>query len=68
MESKFDDAGLEYSDDKPVMVPNPEPMREPFDPHMMPLDDEDDARYLQFGDPRRLEVERKRGLPFLGDE
>lgn len=38
------------------------------DPHMMPLDDEDDARYLDPSDPRRREVERKRGRPFRDDE
>jgi hypothetical protein len=34
---------------------------------MGPLDDEDDARYLDPSDPRRLDIERKRGRPF-GEE
>lgn len=42
--------------------------REPSDPHMMPLDDEDDARYLDPSDPRRREVEAKRGRPFRDDD
>jgi hypothetical protein len=44
--------------------PNPEPAREPFDPHMIPLEDDDDAKYLQDDDPRRIEVERRRGRAF----
>lgn len=37
---------------------------EPSDPHMGPLDNDEDARYLDPSDPRRLEVERKRGRAF----
>jgi hypothetical protein len=49
--------------------PRPEPgPREPFDPHMGPLDDEEDARYLDPSDPRRIEVERKRGRPFREED
>lgn len=48
--------------------PNPEPAREPFDPHMAPLDDDDDARHLDPADPRRIAVERERGAPFTDDE
>jgi hypothetical protein len=44
--------------------PNPEPAREPFDAHMMPLDDEDDAQFLDPKDPRRIEIENKRGHGF----
>jgi len=44
--------------------PNPEPSREPFDPHTPPLDDDDDARFLDPADFRRLAVERQRGRPF----
>lgn len=44
--------------------PNPEPAREPFDPHLPPLDDEDDARYLDPVDERRRAVEHRRGRSF----
>jgi hypothetical protein len=44
--------------------PNPEPDREPDDPHLPPLDDDDDARYLDPVDARRREVELKRGRRF----
>jgi hypothetical protein len=37
---------------------------EPVDPHAMPFDNEDDARFLDPADPRRIEVERRRGQPF----
>jgi hypothetical protein len=47
--------------------PIPEPKREPFDPHLGPLDNEDDARYLDPSDPRRMEIERRRGQPFEDD-
>lgn len=49
------------------VTPNPEPAREPFDAHQGPLDDDDDARYLLPDDPRRVEVERRRGRRF-GEE
>jgi hypothetical protein len=48
--------------------PTPEPAREPFDPHLGPLDDDDDARYLDPADPRRLAIERQRGAPFDTEE
>jgi hypothetical protein len=48
--------------------PNPEPFREPFDAHMGPLDNPDDARYLDPVDPRRLDAERRRGHPFDTEE
>lgn len=48
--------------------PRPEPAREPFDPHMGPLDNEDDARYLDPTDPRRLAIERDRGRPFRDED
>jgi hypothetical protein len=44
--------------------PNPEPDSEPFDSHSGPLDDPEDARFLDPADPRRLKVERDRGEPF----
>jgi len=50
--------------DREEVKPNPEPAREPFDPHMGPLDDKEDARYLDPTDPRRREVEQERGRPF----
>ena len=47
------------------VTPNPEPAREPFDPHLIePLDDEDDGRWLDPADFRRLAIERRRGRPF----
>lgn len=54
--------------DRQEVRPNPEPSREPFDPHMGPLDDPDDARYLDPTDPRRREVEQERGRPFNHEE
>jgi hypothetical protein len=54
--------------DVPVEA-NPEPAQEPSDPHTGPLDDDDDdARFLDPSDPRRLEVERRRGRPFRDDD
>jgi hypothetical protein len=48
--------------------PNLEPSREPFDPHLPPLDDDDDARFLDPIDARRREVEFKRGERFPDEE
>jgi hypothetical protein len=53
--------------DKEEVTPTPEPSREPFDPHMMPLDDDDDARYLDENDTRRKVIEEKRGSKFGRD-
>jgi hypothetical protein len=53
---------------QPGVLRTPEPAREPFDPHLGPLDDDDDARYLDPVDPRRLEIERRRGHSFDDDE
>jgi hypothetical protein len=39
----------------------PEPVREPFDPHLGPLDDDDDARWLSDDDPRRVALEHRHG-------
>lgn len=50
------------------VAPNPEPAREPFDPHLPPLDDDEDARHLDPTDPRRLDVERRRGRPFREED
>ena len=44
--------------------PVPEPEREPVDRHRGPLDDDEDAQFLERDDPRRVEVERRRGRPF----
>jgi hypothetical protein len=51
------------TDERREVPPSPEPAREPFDPHLGPLDDDDDARFLKERDPRRVEVE-KRGRRF----
>lgn len=48
--------------------PNPEPFDEPADLHMGPLDDVDDARFLDPVDPRRMAIERQRGIPFNAEE
>jgi hypothetical protein len=48
--------------------PNPEPFADPADAHTGPLDQDDDARYLDPVDPRRLDVERRRGRPFKDDD
>jgi hypothetical protein len=61
------------SDDEPrenrlAAEPTPDPGVELSDPHRGPLDDDDDARYLDPADERRLEVERRRGRPFNADE
>jgi hypothetical protein len=53
---------------QPGILRTPEPAEEPSDPHTGPLDDDDDARYLDPVDPRRLEVERRRGAPFDTEE
>jgi hypothetical protein len=60
-------------DEQPIIIqatvkPAPEPAREPFDPHLGPLDNPGDARYLDPADPRRMEIERRRGRPFTDDE
>jgi hypothetical protein len=47
--------------------PNPEPRSEPADHHEMPLDDDDDARFLRRDDPRRIRVEERRGRRFDTD-
>jgi hypothetical protein len=46
----------------------PEPDREPSDPHTPPLDDDDDARFLDPVDPRRRDVEWRRGRPVREDD
>jgi hypothetical protein len=53
---------LERRDDD--VDPAPEPDHEPSDPHRGPLDDDEDGRFLERDDPRRLEAERRRGRPF----
>jgi hypothetical protein len=52
----------------PNTEPTPEPDEEPTDQHDGPLDNEDDARYLDPVDPRRREAEQRRGRPFADDE
>lgn len=44
--------------------PKPEPWVEPSDAHLTPLENEDDARWLDPSDPRRKEIEKKRGKSF----
>lgn len=46
----------------------PEPDTEPYDRHDGPLDDPEDARYLHPDDPRRVEVERRRGRRFRDED
>jgi hypothetical protein len=48
--------------------PTPEPDEEPADAHQGPLDDQEDARYLDPVDPRRRHAEQLRGRPFADDE
>jgi hypothetical protein len=44
--------------------PSPEPDHEVSDPHTPPLDNDDDARWLEENDPRRIRVESHRGRRF----
>ena len=53
--------------DTDLPEPNAEPDAEPADAHAGPLENDDDARWLRRDDPRRLEVERRRGVPFDQD-
>jgi hypothetical protein len=46
------------------VTPTPEPDSEPSDPHQGPLDDWEDARFLDPIDPRRIAAEHKRGGRF----
>jgi hypothetical protein len=48
--------------------PTPEPGSEPADLHEGPLDDDDDARYLDPVDPRRRDAEQRRGRRFDDDD
>jgi hypothetical protein len=57
----------ERRDDTPE--PTPEPAEEPVDDHRrIPLDDDEDGRWLQRDDPRRLAAEERRGKRFDSDE
>lgn len=40
--------------------PRPEPAVEPSDPHISPLDDIEDVKWLDPSDPRRKEIEKWR--------
>ena len=40
--------------------------REPVDRHRGPLDDDEDGRYLEPDDPRRIAAERRRRRPYEG--
>lgn len=46
-------------------TPAPEPAEDPADAHVMPLDRDEDAINLDPADPRRIEVEQRRGPGFL---
>jgi hypothetical protein len=49
--------------------PRDDPDEEPEDNHQtIPLDDDEDGRWLDSNDPRRLEAEHRRGRPFDDDE
>jgi hypothetical protein len=48
--------------------PAPEPDTEHVDLHRGPLDDDEDGRWLERHDPRRIEAERRRGRPFDVDD
>jgi hypothetical protein len=54
--------------DRPAREPNPEPPEPPSDPHTPPLDDDDDARWLDPDDPRRRDIEHRRGRRFDQDD
>jgi hypothetical protein len=62
----------EYDDDvaRPEVRAADEPATDPSDPHEGPLDDDEDARFLRSEDPRRQEVEQRRGerFPDQGDD
>lgn len=66
---EYDPADLSKGADELTeqVEPTAEPEREPFDPHTGPLDDDDDARFLDPADPRRRDVEARRGRPFGED-
>jgi hypothetical protein len=49
---------------EPEPEPAPEPEREPVDIHRGPLDEDEDGRWLERDDPRRLAAEKRRGRPF----
>jgi hypothetical protein len=53
-----------FDSEKEWPEPSPEPAVEPVDGHQGPLDDDEDGRFLEVGDPRRTEAERRRGRPF----
>jgi hypothetical protein len=59
--------GDEFAEKK-AAEPNPEPEGDPSDAHTGPLDDPEDARFLDPADPRRMAVERERGEPFREDD
>jgi hypothetical protein len=59
--------GLDFDPETDV-EPAPEPDNEPVDGHRGPLDDDEDGRWLERDDPRRIEAERRRGRPFDQDE
>ena len=55
------DRQADVGDDR-LIQPRPEPGEEPVDRHdTIPLDNDDDVRWLRPDDPRRLEIELRRG-------
>jgi hypothetical protein len=55
-------------DDREQIKPSPEPAEEPTDGHRtIPLDRDEDGRWLEVGDPRRTEAERRLGRKFEED-
>jgi hypothetical protein len=57
-----DEQGIDWPD------PQPDPEHEPVDLHRGPLDDDEDGRWLERDDPRRVEAELRRGRPFDQDD
>jgi hypothetical protein len=62
------DAPVPDPDEQRDVEPTPEPGEDPSDPHTGPLDDDEDGRFLERDDPRRVEAERRRGKAFDDDE
>ena len=51
-------------DDRLDVPAAPEPDHELADQHRGPLDNDDDGRWLDRDDPRRIDAERRRGRAF----
>jgi hypothetical protein len=57
----------EQIEDRDAVEPAEEPAEEPFDPHTGPLDDDEDGRFLEENDPRRIEAEARLGRRFADE-